>query len=207
MANEHDFDEESKLIDDDRESDEESNSLADDDKRQISIIHTKNDCISFTKGYWDYITTEGKDQKTSKHIMQCKNVLCVLVAICGCGLVVYTAKFILDDYFHVFECMRSVKTERFNESNGDYCVEDSDGKIIKCIEHDDEFLKYLVTIVCLLITIVIVPVGCVIIGLICGISFGFIQDVIYSIPISLEKYKQYRKDVEKDVQRDQIELV
>ena len=55
MANEHDFDEESKLIDDDRESDEESNSLAGDDKRQISIIHTKTFKNIYTRHFLSFL--------------------------------------------------------------------------------------------------------------------------------------------------------
>jgi len=180
------------------------------EREKVSAVHIENDFCSFVKGYWNFVTNKGSKLKENEHIIQCKSIMNVICISCVIIFLICITKLAFENYTNVFEDETSEKPDNFNEQNGDYCVEDDNGKIITCIRHLSNIAKYLLAPVLLLITgcvsfILLVFCGAIIMGI--GYAIQFVRDFTLSIPLSLDKYNQYREKIKKDVSEQIVEII
>jgi len=177
-------------------------------KNTVSINYVRDDVCSFLKGYWYFISNKSnRATKSNKIYNYVKNLLGCGAMVCISFIMLWRFENIIINHMGLLKTETTRKPRDFNLDRGDYCIEDSNGKIIKCVIEFPPLMKHflLILIFLLLIVNIIVLYNCIDITL--NVIKKPIVNFILTLKISIEEYEQFRKHVKNDIAHDVVTIV
>lgn len=181
-------------------------------KEQISSIYIDGGFLSYLKGYWDFVSSKNKNSNSSKGVTNFfVTIVLPIAVICGIVLTIHYFELFLINHTSIFVDKYDHKPERFDPANGDYCDEDENGKIIKCMSKVPNMEMHMLSVLFLILLLLALALTAFGIGpllfYILKYLFGTTCNFIKSIGVSFSEYNIYRKDVKEKVTKDLVNIV